>query len=121
MRRSGANTLPTMTHSRRLQRASLTLANILLPVAVLTFASGFFPYKPVLPGLAHFEEEGGPDGVGEADENGRARAAAAFDKVIFMVVDALRSDFVYGHDSGMLFTQRYDRHAVFQLLPVLKA
>ncbi|PYH98924.1 sulfatase [Aspergillus ellipticus CBS 707.79] len=29
----------------------------------------------------------------------------AFDKVIFMVVDALRSDFVYSNNSGFLFTQ----------------
>ncbi|RAH57865.1 sulfatase [Aspergillus piperis CBS 112811] len=29
----------------------------------------------------------------------------AFDKVIFMVIDALRSDFVYSNNSGFLFTQ----------------
>lgn len=57
----------------------LTAANLLIPIAILTFASGFFPYKPFLAGLAEYEvlEYGAPP-------------AAAFDKVVFMVVDALR-------------------------------
>ena len=59
-------------------KASLILlaaANILIPVAILVFASCFFPYKPFLPGLAVQN--------GELPE-------APFDKVAFMVVDALR-------------------------------
>jgi ethanolaminephosphotransferase len=32
---------------------------------------------------------------------------APFDKLVFMVVDALRSDFVFSEDSGMSFVQRY--------------
>ncbi|CZT21858.1 related to LAS21 transferase, adding a side chain to the GPI core structure [Ramularia collo-cygni] len=76
-----------------MRKTALVLANILLPIAVLVFASGFFPYKPVLPGLATLKQ-----GDGGAPE-------AAFDRVIFMVVDALRSDFVYGHDSGFEYTQ----------------
>lgn len=55
------------------------VANLLVPVGILTFASGFFPYKPLLPGLATFEDAGD-----------NATAPAVFDKVIFMVVDALR-------------------------------
>ncbi|OQD60587.1 hypothetical protein PENPOL_c022G09381 [Penicillium polonicum] len=70
------------------------IANLLVPVGILTFSSGFFPYKPLIPGLATFDETG---------EN--TTAPAVFDKVIFMVVDALRSDFVYSNDSGFLFTQ----------------
>jgi predicted AlkP superfamily pyrophosphatase or phosphodiesterase len=31
---------------------------------------------------------------------------APFNKVVFMVVDALRSDFVFGEDSAMEFVQR---------------
>ena len=54
----------------------LVIANILIPLAILVFATGFFPYKPFLPGKAAFK----PDDV----QNG------PFDKVIFMVVDALR-------------------------------
>jgi len=84
----------------------LIAANILIPIAILVFASGFFPYKPFLPGLA-IE-------IGESPE-------APFDKVVFMVVDALRrygniiihqghtnasSDFVFSEPSGFRFTQR---------------
>ncbi|KAJ5570357.1 GPI ethanolamine phosphate transferase 2 [Penicillium hispanicum] len=68
-------------------------ANLLVPVGILTFSFGFFPYKPLLPGLATFDE---------IDQNA---TSAVFDKVIFMVVDALRSDFVYSNESGFLFTQ----------------
>lgn len=90
-----------MVSSRRLRVACLTLANLLLPVAVLVFAAGFFPYKPVLPGLADGEDDNdGEEGVGLA-------AHAPFNKVIFMVVDALRSDFVFGEDSAMGFVQRF--------------
>ena len=59
----------------------LAFANILLPVAVVVFAVGFFPYKPILPGIASFDNE---------DVARTARAEAPFDKVIFMVIDALR-------------------------------
>jgi ethanolaminephosphotransferase len=88
-----------MVSSRRLRVACLTLANLLLPVAVLVFAAGFFPYKPVLPGLADWQD--GEDGEKIIE------AHAPFNKVIFMVVDALRSDFVFGEDSAMGFVQRF--------------
>jgi ethanolaminephosphotransferase len=55
------------------------IANLLVPVGILTFSSGFFPYKPLIPGLATFDETDAND-----------IAPAIFDKVIFMVVDALR-------------------------------
>lgn len=57
---------------------STLLANVLVPFGILTFSSGFFPYKPLLPGLATFDK---------ADQNA---VPPIFDKVIFMVVDALR-------------------------------
>ena len=61
-------------------RSALQLAaNVLIPIAILVFASGFFPYKPFLPGLAEYE-------LLDYD----SPPAAPFDKVIFMVVDALR-------------------------------
>jgi hypothetical protein len=91
-----------MTHSKSLRLTALAFANLLLPIAVLVFASGFFPYKPFLPGLATFEDD---------QESGLAEPEAPeaiFDRVVFMVVDALRSDFVYGYNSGFAFTQRYD-------------
>lgn len=80
---------------RRLDTTLLTLSNVLIPVAVLVFAVGFFPYKAFVPGLAEFQklEYGEPP-------------AAPFDRLVFMVVDALRSDFVYGEGSGFSFTQR---------------
>ncbi|TGJ86138.1 hypothetical protein E0Z10_g2663 [Xylaria hypoxylon] len=72
----------------------LVAANFLLPIAILIFATGFFPYKPFLPGLARYEEldYGSPPD-------------APFDKLVFMVVDALRSDFVYLQGSGFEYTQ----------------
>lgn len=76
-----------------LQRTLLTIANVLLPVAVLTFAVGFFPYKPFLPGLAEY----GPSVYGNPPD-------APFDKVVFMVVDALRrcvaADRSLGHSAN---------------------
>ncbi|EER40547.1 phosphoethanolamine transferase [Histoplasma capsulatum var. duboisii H88] len=72
----------------------LYLANFLFPLAILLFASGFFPYKPFIPGLATFSED-----------LKDIRPFAPFDRVIFMVVDALRSDFVYAKHSGFTFTR----------------
>ena len=57
----------------------LAAANLLLPIALLTFATGFFPYKPFIGGINQFNQvdlENRPD--------------APFEKVVFMVVDALR-------------------------------
>ncbi|KAL7945738.1 alkaline-phosphatase-like protein [Trichoderma barbatum] len=76
----------------------LAAANILIPLSILVFATGFFPYKPFLPGLAEFEPlEYGPP------------PKAPFDRLVFMVVDALRSDFVFSEESGFEHTQRLIR------------
>ncbi|EOA89393.1 uncharacterized protein SETTUDRAFT_176074 [Exserohilum turcica Et28A] len=80
----------------------LAVANLLIPVAILVFATGFFPYKPFMPGLAEYEELGFSEALGE---HWQKPPAAPFDRVVFMVVDALRSDFVYGEESGMSFVQ----------------
>lgn len=82
----------------------LTVANLLIPVAILVFATGFFPYKPFMPGLAEYEELGWDHVFGEGWQE---TPGAPFDKVVFMVVDALRSDFVFSEESGMSFVQRY--------------
>lgn len=58
----------------------IVAANLLIPVAILVFAKGFFPYKPFIPGLAQYEP------LGEFGEV----PGAPFDRLIFMVVDALR-------------------------------
>ncbi|KAF2678961.1 alkaline phosphatase-like protein [Lentithecium fluviatile CBS 122367] len=84
----------------------LTLANLLLPVAILVFATGFFPYKPFMPGLAEYEELGWEDRMGWEKGSGKeSLPEAPFERLVFMVVDALRSDFVYGEGSGMAFVQ----------------
>ncbi|KAF7886705.1 uncharacterized protein EAF02_003352 [Botrytis sinoallii] len=75
----------------RIRNSLLVVANVLIPIAILLFASGFFPYKPFLSGLAQYEslEYGAPP-------------EAPFDKVIFMVVDALRRIPIYSksHSNG---------------------
>ncbi|KAI1206541.1 alkaline phosphatase-like protein [Annulohypoxylon truncatum] len=77
-----------------LSTALLVAANLLIPVAIILFAIGFFPYKPFLPGLAEYKSfEYGPP------------PQAPFDRLIFMVIDALRSDFVFTNNSGFQFTQ----------------
>ena len=58
----------------------LAAANILIPIALLIFATGFFPYKPFIPGHAAFSDSQDVD----------KRAPSPFNKLIFMVVDALR-------------------------------
>jgi ethanolaminephosphotransferase len=60
-------------------KAVIIIANLIIPIAVLVFSTGFFPYKPFIPGLATFDEP--LNGI---------KPPAIFDKVIFMVVDALR-------------------------------
>ena len=72
------NHASTMSCSPSLLLFALT--NLLIPMAILIFASGFFPYKPFIPGTATFQDS----------KNGGQIASAPFDKVIFMVVDALR-------------------------------
>ncbi|KAF1933386.1 alkaline phosphatase-like protein [Didymella exigua CBS 183.55] len=86
------------------RKAPLVLANLLIPIAILVFATGFFPYKPFMQGLAEYEDvswlsqQEGSRGELQPPE-------APFDKLVFMVVDALRSDFVYSEQSGMSFVQ----------------
>jgi ethanolaminephosphotransferase len=60
-------------------KGALLFANLLIPCAIFIFASGFFPYKPFLPGLATFS----------APQHD-SRPLPPFDKLVFMVVDALR-------------------------------
>jgi len=80
----------------------LALANLLIPVAILVFATGFFPYKPFMPGLALYEDTAS-SALGDGAQK---MPGAPFDKLVFMVVDALRSDFVFREESGMSFLQR---------------
>jgi len=61
------------------QKSSCFLANVLTACAILVFATGFFPHKAFLPGLAAWP-------AGQDD----SQISPPFDRVIFMVVDALR-------------------------------
>lgn len=54
--------------------------NLLLPIAIFIFATGFFPYKPFIPGLATYQSTPLEDHAPHAP----------FSKLVFMVVDALR-------------------------------
>lgn len=66
-------------HRQRLSMILVTIANLLLPLSIFVFGIGFFPYKPFLPGLARYETLAYGD-----------PPKAPFDKLVFMVVDALR-------------------------------
>jgi ethanolamine phosphate transferase 2 subunit G len=60
-------------------KVSCLLSNALVIGSILVFAVGFFPHKAFLPGLATW-----------SDRQDGSTISAPFDKVIFMVVDALR-------------------------------
>ncbi|RMD42493.1 hypothetical protein DV735_g2589, partial [Chaetothyriales sp. CBS 134920] len=77
---------------------AVLLGNALLLAALLIFAAGFFPYKAFLPGLAEWDQS-----------TLRPKDSPPFDRLIFMVVDALRSDFVYGNESNFVYTQQLVR------------
>ncbi|ODQ82885.1 hypothetical protein BABINDRAFT_159380 [Babjeviella inositovora NRRL Y-12698] len=71
--------------------ASILFALQLL--GLLLFAKGFFPSKVVISG----------DGLFHTD---LPAAPAQFSKLIFMVVDAMRSDFIFSEDSSMSFVHQ---------------
>lgn len=112
-----------------LRRAKMILlfSNIGIVLSVVIFMAGYFSPPQKLP----FEDDLEQTGLQGAGEEGRySQPPAPFDKVVFMVIDALRrcdtsitpssvpwelrpaniifihSDFVYGEDSGFGFTQR---------------
>lgn len=60
-------------------------------IGFVIFLKGFFPPKVVLDGFSKFDEHGSPFTV-----NGRPQ----FDKIIVMVVDAMRSDFMFSEENS---------------------
>ncbi len=68
-----------MKMRRCLGAVSLFITNALMLLSLMIFASGFFPYKSFQSGRAIFSQEESSMGI-----------SSPFDKVIFMVVDALR-------------------------------
>lgn len=71
--------------------ATVFTVSVVHIIGLLVFCLGFFPSKVVLKGFSEFEN-------GEYD--------AQFSKVVVMVVDALRSDFIFSEDSSMQFVQQ---------------
>lgn len=84
---------------RQPEKYAIAAANVLVIAALVIFAQGFFPHKASLPGFAQWPVD-----------SLASNRAAPFDRVIFMVVDALRSDFVFGNSSGFQFTQSLIRN-----------
>jgi predicted AlkP superfamily pyrophosphatase or phosphodiesterase len=76
------------------------LGNILLLAALFVFTPGFlsselFPREvPTIPDDEAYDR--------------KPRSKPPFDRVVFVLVDALRPDFVYGTRSGFDFTQRHE-------------
>lgn len=83
----------------QLEKLAIALANVFVIASLVIFAKGFFPHKASLPGVAQWPAA-----------SGASTRAAPFDRVVFMVVDALRSDFVYGNSSSFKFTQSLIRN-----------
>ncbi|KEF61116.1 uncharacterized protein A1O9_02681 [Exophiala aquamarina CBS 119918] len=80
-------------------KLAILVANVFIIASLLVFAKGFFPHKASLPGFAQWPVS-----------SAASSRAAPFDRVVFMVVDALRSDFVYGNSTGFKFTQSLIRN-----------
>ncbi|KAI9504019.1 alkaline-phosphatase-like protein [Coemansia spiralis] len=75
------------------------------------FIKGFFPYKKSIPGFASRHDQ--PQDITQIDISGIGSAApgafvhetAQYDRLVIMLVDALRNDFVFGNNSAMEYTQ----------------
>ncbi|KAE8323300.1 hypothetical protein BDV39DRAFT_196037 [Aspergillus sergii] len=74
---------------------TILIANILVPISILVFSSGFFPYKTLLAGFATHKHT----------ISGQI-PPSVFDKIQVLQADFHASDFVYSQHSGFLFTQR---------------
>ncbi|KAE8358167.1 alkaline phosphatase-like protein [Aspergillus caelatus] len=77
--------------------ALLLLANAFILVSAIVFAAGLF--RPIPPSSSS----------AALVDDGPISEVAPFQKVVFLIVDALRSDFVYGLDSNFEFTQNLIR------------
>lgn len=69
-------------------------------VGIAVFCWGYFPRKTVLHGVSEFE-----GGILPFVEDGKGK----FDKMVLMVVDALRVDFMFSEESEMTFVQKLVR------------
>ncbi|CCJ30652.1 unnamed protein product [Pneumocystis jirovecii] len=71
------------------EEITLCIVQVISFLGILFFAKGFFPYKPMLHG---FSEDS-------------SMIQAPFNRLVFILIDALRSDFVFSNSSSMTFTQ----------------
>ncbi|KAJ2849101.1 major facilitator super transporter protein [Coemansia brasiliensis] len=77
---------------------------LLLAVELLgmgLFARGFFPYKKSAGGFAMPADQ--PEDIGGSN---RTQPEAQYDRLVLMVIDALRNDFIFGNESQMTYTQQ---------------
>ncbi|KAJ2786640.1 major facilitator super transporter protein [Coemansia interrupta] len=65
------------------------------------FVKGFFPYKRSIPGFASVQDQPESFAGGSPQEP----PAPQYDRLVVMLVDALRNDFVFGNNSAMAYTQ----------------
>ncbi|GAA6046359.1 hypothetical protein JCM3770_004881 [Rhodotorula araucariae] len=89
-------------HSSRWSELRLPqlLPLLVAAVGLGSFAVGFFPVKPLLPGFSTAQSYAEPSH--DRDTRGGPRSDA-FSRLAFVVVDALRSDFAFGPASPMRF------------------
>src|SRR4051812_45845405 len=64
--------------------ASLALLLIVQTIGLGLFAKGFFPHKTILPGFASLND------IPSLPEHGNATPKPSFDRLVFMLIDALR-------------------------------
>ncbi|RGB28828.1 alkaline-phosphatase-like protein, partial [Rhizophagus diaphanus] len=88
-----------MMYSPRKKCQILFNISILQLLGIFFFAKGFFPYKTSLSGLSTVNE------LPPLPNGEKTPLEPKFDRLVFMLIDALRSDFVFGKNSGMEFVQ----------------
>lgn len=71
----------------RKQCLVVVLASLLQLTGIAFFAKGFFPYKKVLPGFA---AQHAPEDYEALGLRARERPDKLFDRLVFIVIDALR-------------------------------
>ncbi|KAI9287339.1 hypothetical protein BC943DRAFT_319562 [Umbelopsis sp. AD052] len=83
---------------RKSLRPLLMLSAVQL-AALLLFCKGFFPYKTYLPGFATTADA--PEIFSKTADSNEPQ----FDRLVFVLVDALRNDFVFERGSGFSFVK----------------
>ncbi|GAA5795555.1 hypothetical protein HPULCUR_000915 [Helicostylum pulchrum] len=73
----------------------ITILACIQIIGIALFCKGFFPYKIYLPGYATKDDI--PSSLKDLHNE------PEFDRLVFIVIDALRNDFVLGQDSGFDF------------------